>query len=119
MSNDTLIERYSYTGRVRSIPANPATQITYEGCIAVCGAGNDYYSWSVISATLTAWILPILGVLLQAPFESNAFWRTVKAINRWVGSPMSSMAAILLDINVSGKCALFGMIFPPVHESLD
>jgi hypothetical protein len=110
MSNTTLIERYHYSGLVRLIPPNPQTQITYHGCLALCGAGNEYNSWTVISATLTTWILPILGTLLQAPFESNAFWRTVKAINRWVGSPMSSMAAILCDIDVSGKCALFGML---------
>jgi hypothetical protein len=110
MSNTTLIERYHYSGLVRLIPPNPQSQITYHGCLALCGAGNEYNSWTVISATLTTWILPILGTLLQAPFESNAFWRTVKAINRWVGSPMSSMAAILCDIDVSGKCALFGML---------
>lgn len=108
MSDPSLIERYNYSGRVRLIPPNPLTQITYEGCKALCGTGNEYYPWSAISATLTTWILPILGTLLQAPFESNAFWRTVKAINRWIGSPISSLAFILWDIEISGKCSLFG-----------
>lgn len=108
MSNATLIEQYHYSGIVRLIPSNRQTQITYHGCVTLCGSGSDYYPWSIVSATLTTWILPILGTLLQAPFESNAFWRTVKATNRWVGSPMSSMAAILCDIDVSGRCALFG-----------
>lgn len=110
MSNASLIEQYHYSGRVRLIPPNPNTQITYHGCVALCGVESEYYPWAIISATLTTWILPILGTLLQAPFESNAFWRTVKAINRWVGSPMSSLAAILCDIEISGKCALFGTI---------
>jgi hypothetical protein len=111
MSNDTLIARYNYSGEVVNVPANPRTQITYAGCTALCGSGSEYYPWVEISATVTTWVLPILGTLLQAPFESNAFWRTVKAINRWIGSPISSLASILWDIEVSGKCALFGNYF--------
>ncbi|KAF2446226.1 hypothetical protein P171DRAFT_511977 [Karstenula rhodostoma CBS 690.94] len=111
-STNTLIEQYHYSGPVRLISPSPRTQITYHGCLALCGAGNEYYSWSIISATLTTWILPILGTLLQAPFESNAFWWTVKAINRWVDSPMSSMASILYHVEVSGKCALFSISRP-------
>lgn len=108
MSDPALILQYNYSGRVRLIEANQSTLITYHGCIAMCGEGNEYYTWPIISATLTTWILPILGTLLQAPFESNTFWRTVKACNRWIGSPLSSLAAILWDIGISGKCALFG-----------
>lgn len=105
-----LIARWNYTGPVKFITPNPETQITYEGCKAVCGTGNDWYSWGTASNTITTWILPVIGTLLQAPFESNVFWRTIKAINRWVGSPMASMSYILWNIEVSGKCALFGMI---------
>jgi hypothetical protein len=108
MSNPDLISRYNYSGRVLNIPSNQLTQITYEGCKAVCGSGNAYYPWAEISATVTTWVLPILGVLLQAPFESNAFWRTFKAVNRWIGSPISSLACILWDVQISGKCAMFG-----------
>jgi hypothetical protein len=108
MSDNSLISRYNYSGPTVNIPANPRKQITYEGCTALCGSGNEYYPWNEISATITTWVLPILGNLLQAPFESNAFWRTVKAINRWIGSPISSLTSILCDIEISGKCALFG-----------
>jgi hypothetical protein len=108
MSSPSLIARYNYSGRVRNIPANPLTQITYDGCTALCGSGSAYYLWAEISATITKWVLPILGILLQASFESNAFWRTFKALNRWIGSPISSLACILWDIEIGGKCALFG-----------
>jgi hypothetical protein len=43
---------------------------------------------------------------LQAPFESNAFKRTLLAITRWVGSPIASISYVLWNINVSGKAAL-------------
>ncbi|KAF1362030.1 hypothetical protein EJ07DRAFT_109422 [Lizonia empirigonia] len=119
MSDPVLISNYNYSGRVRLVPANQSTQITYEGCVALCGHGNEYYTWPVISATLTTWILPILGTLLQAPFESNAFWRTIKACNRWIGSPISSLAAILWDISISGKCALFVDLAVPYNDRPD
>jgi hypothetical protein len=71
MSDPSLIARYNYSSHVLNIPANPLTQITYEGCTALCGSGNEYYPWAEISATITTWVLPILGTILQAPFESN------------------------------------------------
>jgi hypothetical protein len=107
-STPSLIAKWNYTGPVRVIAADPNTQITYAGCRALCGTGNDWYSWSLSSGFITTWVLPIIGILLQAPFQSNAFWRTIKAIMRWVGSPMSSLAYILWNIEISGKCALFG-----------
>jgi hypothetical protein len=76
MSNASLKSRYNYSGPVVNVSANPGTRITYEGCTKLCGSGNEYHP------------------LLQAPFESNAFWRNVKAIDRWVGSPISSLTWI-------------------------
>ncbi|KAF2095623.1 hypothetical protein NA57DRAFT_26158, partial [Rhizodiscina lignyota] len=106
-SSPSLIAKYNYSGPVRLVPPNASSQITYSGCVALCGTGNNWYDWSISSSFITTWILPILGTLLQAPFESNAFWRTIQAICRWVGSPMSSLAYVLWNIKVSGKCAMF------------
>lgn len=110
MNDPALIARWNYTGPVLLIDPNPNTQITLEGCFALCGRGNDWYPWSTASQTITTWVLPLIGTLLQAPFESNAFWRTVKAISRWLGSPMVSLSYILWNIQVSAKSALFGII---------
>ncbi|KAF2658975.1 hypothetical protein K491DRAFT_689578 [Lophiostoma macrostomum CBS 122681] len=118
MNDPDLIRRYNYSGPVKLIAPNPLTQITYEGCIALCGHGNQWYPWSTTAATITTWVLPIVGTLLQAPFESNAFWRTIKAINRWVGNPISSLAFILWDIEISGKCALFVDMALPYEDSI-
>lgn len=107
-SSPSLIAKYNYSGPVSLVPRNVSSQITYSGCVALCGTGNDWYDWSISSSFITTWVLPILGTLLQAPFESNAFWRTIQAICRWVGSPMSSLAYVLWNIKVSGKCAMFG-----------
>jgi hypothetical protein len=110
IGNQTLADRWAWTGPVKGIDVNRTSQITEAGCYAVCGHGVDYYSWSEASNTITTWLLPVLGVLLQAPFESNAFWRTMFAIARWVGSPMVSLSYILWNIAVSGKCAMMGKL---------
>ncbi|EKG16653.1 hypothetical protein MPH_06107 [Macrophomina phaseolina MS6] len=106
MSNATAQALYGWKGSVIGIAQNRTSQISTEGCRILCGTHSDYYPWSVASSTITTWILPIVGVLLQAPFESNAFSRTILAIARWVGSPMASLAYILWNIKVSAKCAL-------------
>jgi hypothetical protein len=104
-----LYKNYSWNGSVIGIKPNQSHQISYKGCLAVCGTGNDRYPWSNSSQTITTWLLPIMGVLLQGPFLSNAFWGTVLLLCRWLGSPMSSLACILWNISVSGKCAMMGM----------
>jgi len=107
-SSPALIEQWGYRGPTRYIAPNPAIQITYDGCLAVCGSDNGYYPWKQSATTITTWILPIIGILLQAPFESNAFWDTCFAIARWAGSPIASLSYVLWNIAVSGKCALMG-----------
>lgn len=116
MQDRNLIQRYNYSGRVRLIPANPYTQITDEGCVVLCGSGSEYAPWPQIATSITTWVLPIIGVLLQAPFESNDAWKTVKAINRWIGSPISSLSFILWNIDISGRCALFVDMALPYNE---
>jgi hypothetical protein len=110
LENPLLYSNYTWNGNVIGIKKNPSTQITYKGCLALCGNGNDRYAWSDTSQTITTWLLPIIGMLLQAPFVSNQFWSTALVLARWIGSPMSSLACILWNISVSGKCAMMGML---------
>lgn len=99
---------FSYTGPVFGVLNSPTrpSLITYEGCRQLCGSGNQYYSWTEITGTISTWVLPIIGLLLQAPFESNAFRRTVLAFFRWIGSPIASLSYTLWNIKVTGKSAL-------------
>lgn len=105
IGNQSLADQWAWTGPVYGITVNRTSQISVQGCRAVCGGGNDYYPWSEASNTITTWVLPILGVLLQAPFESNAFWRTMFTTARWVGSPMVSLSYTLWNISSSSKAA--------------
>ena len=93
-------------GIISYIPESKTNLITLDGCRNLCGTGNEYYPWEIASTTISTWILPITGILLQAPFESNETLKTVLAIARWMGSPIASLSYILWNIKVTGKCAL-------------
>jgi hypothetical protein len=60
-----------------------------------------------------------VGTLLQAPFESNAFRRTLLAIARWVGSPIVSLSYVLWNIKVSAKAALMVDMAVPYDQVPD
>jgi hypothetical protein len=99
----------AYNGTIRGVLSQgdrPAL-ITIEGCLELCGHGYQIYSSDVWTNTVTNWVLPVAGgLLLQAPFESNRFWRTFFALMRWLGSPVASMSYVFWNIKVLGKCAL-------------
>ncbi|KAJ8108993.1 hypothetical protein OPT61_g7778 [Boeremia exigua] len=97
---------WGWNGTIVGLDRDPNTQISRQGCLHVCGHGTDYYPWADVSGTITTWILPVVGTLLQAPFESNAAKRTLLAITRWVGSPIASLSYVLWNIKVSAKAAL-------------
>lgn len=99
------IALYGYSGPLINIPRNNLTQITLQGCKVLCGNGTDWYPWSKQSGTLTTWIFPVLGIILQGPYTSNAFWATVFALARWIGNPMASLAYTLWNIKVAAKSA--------------
>ncbi|KAI9684405.1 MAG: hypothetical protein M1829_002215 [Trizodia sp. TS-e1964] len=105
--NSTNLLQYSYHGPVSSITEEDGSPslITLQGCQALCGTGVNFYHWSSSSSTITTWVLPILGLLLQAPFESNQALNTLFAISRWLGSPIASLSYILWNIKATGKCA--------------
>lgn len=108
--NDSNRTSYLYTGRLyggATIPPSQANNfISLPGCLKLCGSGIDYYHWKDVSKTITTWVLPVVGLLLQLPFESNQFWNTNYALVRWIGSPIASLSYILWNIKVIGKAAL-------------
>ena len=106
-NSDGIYSRYQYNGSVRGIVnGGRAALITVQGCKELCGTGVDYYSWVEASAIITTWILPIAGLLVQAPYESNKAWQTILSLARWIGSPICTLSYILWNIKVTGKCAL-------------
>lgn len=112
-------ERWAYKGPIHGVlrATDRPALITLEGCLNLCGRGIETYSWIQASNTITTWVLPIVGgLLLQAPFESNRFWRTFFALMRWMGSPVSSLSYVLWNIKVTGKCALMVDMAVPYNE---
>ena len=93
---------YIFRGTVPGMSVqNEPTLITLEGCKKLCGDGVDYYAWYLVSTeaaasgttdtccrkdaanTITTWVLPIIGLLVQAPFESNKAWETILSLCRY------------------------------------
>ncbi|KAI9855570.1 MAG: hypothetical protein M1824_006072 [Vezdaea acicularis] len=110
VANPDKYSQYRYTGKLYDgfIPTDEErrTIISLQGCKDFCGAGVDYYKWQDVAKTITTWVLPIIGLLLQAPFESNQFRNTLIALVRWIGSPIASLSYILWNIKIIGKSAL-------------
>jgi hypothetical protein len=79
---------------------------TYAGCRHFCGPRPKPYEWEKVVDSLLTWILPLIGgLLMQVPFESNAFWATVLLLARWLGNPVVAIACTLWNIRVTSRCA--------------
>jgi hypothetical protein len=96
--------RYNNTlrGAVNITGANSTVYYTEEGCENVCGGDYALYTWPKIAETITTWVLPAVGLMLQAPYESNVeIWSNLYLIVRWLGSPVASLTCTLWNISVS------------------
>ena len=102
-NNTTLREIYGYHGDVFGYHPNDI-YITKHGCKVVCGSSPELYAWKDSSQAITTWVLPMLGMLLSAPFVSNDFRNTIMSIFRWVGSPVMSLTHTLWNIEMSSRC---------------
>ncbi len=120
MKNDTTKRLYGFHGPVHSQSIAPGTPLlSVDGCKALCGKGSNYHDWQTSASTITTWVLPMVGLLLQAPFESNAKKRTFLAIIRWLGSPIASLSYILWNVRVTAKSSLIVDMCVPYHEFPD
>lgn len=67
---------------------------------------DDGKAFTQQSLTLSSQVFPVVGLLLQAPYESNKNWSTVLALARWLGNPIAGMSYIFWNIEVTSRCAL-------------
>ena len=51
-------------------------------------------------------VFPVIGLLLQAPYEGNKNWSTMLALARWIGNPIAAMSYVFWNILVTGRCAM-------------
>ena len=107
-SNDSYRSDHGYNGPIFGVvrERDRPYLIPVSLCNEFCGRGTAYYQPIDVINTVTTWILPVMGLLLQAPYESNQFRRTLKAMLRWLGSPISSTTCVLWNIKALSKCAL-------------
>jgi hypothetical protein len=116
-SNLSAQTAWAWHGNTIGFKSALNSTISLAGCHALCGTGVNILPWEDISSTITTWILPVIGTLLQAPFESNATRRTLLAVARWVGSPIASLSYVLWNIKVSAKAALMVDMAVPYDQT--
>lgn len=62
-------------------------------------------------------VLPVVGLILQAPFESNKNFHSFLALARWFGNPIASISYVLWNIKITGKCAMMVDMATPYDET--
>ncbi|CUS13984.1 unnamed protein product [Tuber aestivum] len=78
-----------YTGPVRGLlskaqgTGDQVLLLTVAACEKHCGSASTLNRWGTSSDTITTWVLPLVSLLLQAPFESNNFQQTMLLAFRW------------------------------------
>jgi hypothetical protein len=121
-NNSTLLEQYAFYGTIWN-PEPDGLYITKHGCNTVCGTKPELHSWNDSSRAITTWVLPMLGMLLSAPFVSNEFRNTLRATVRWLGSPIMSLKQVLCSLELNSNCCRWldmavGIDDYPEQESL-
>lgn len=114
-SNLTVTEILSLFPGSKPFDLSYPEAISYAEVHARCGYSGGFYSWQQISDTLTTWILPIIGLIVQMPWESNHRFHTMLMIFRWMGSPFASLTYILWNIRVMARCATMVDLACPAH----
>ncbi|KAI9747892.1 MAG: hypothetical protein M1815_003801 [Lichina confinis] len=105
-NNQTNMDLFGFTGSTHGRTIKPGTPLmSVRGCEILCGSDSQYKSWKESTTTISTWVLPMIGLILQAPFESNAKMRTFFATIRWLGSPVAALFHMLWNIKITAKCA--------------
>lgn len=85
-------------------------------CEYACGTKPEYYGWATSAQTLTTWILPLVGLVLQLPFDSESSLQAYMSVFRWLGNPISSLTAELWNLRVASRCAKFADMAEPAKD---
>lgn len=75
--------------------------VRYDKCMETCGESPEYYTWSDSFQTLSTWILPLIGLILQLPFGGDTLWEAIQLVVRCVGNSISSLTSELWNLRVS------------------
>lgn len=98
-----------YTGILSGFNGQSADRpitITRQACIDYCGTSSDYNTVVAAFQVLTTWVLPVLGLMGQLPYESLSHnkWRNAEAFINWIGAPAAVLTTTLWNIITIGKC---------------
>ncbi|KAK0653105.1 hypothetical protein B0T16DRAFT_324002 [Cercophora newfieldiana] len=93
---------FIYTGNIQGLDPRYRRKdiltLTYDGCVAICGADAQLQEPRTALAMVTTWIFP-LAIVLSLPYEAfhqrDKVWRTLGATVNWLGSPQTALTATI------------------------
>ncbi|EPS37085.1 hypothetical protein H072_9293 [Dactylellina haptotyla CBS 200.50] len=100
-----VLQRASSPGRLRPNQVSYPLAVDYHFVTSKCGDSSGLYHWTLVSDTLTTWILPLFGLIVSLPWESNKRGHTILMIFRWIGSPFATLTYIFWNLRVMGRAA--------------
>jgi len=104
------LAKYIWERRPRHLKStNIPFLMTLDGCYKFCGADPQYYGPYIAFATVTTWILPVLALVTQLPFESSKTNKLhiLQSLLYWCGSPAIAIGTTLFNIHCISKCASY------------
>ncbi|KAF3920576.1 hypothetical protein ABW21_db0200393 [Orbilia brochopaga] len=100
-----ILEDSSATTRIKPNEISYPLAVDYKVVTDACGGSSGLYEWAFVSDTLTTWILPIFGLIVSLPWESNERRQTIIMIFRWIGQPFATLTYIFWNLRVMGRVA--------------
>lgn len=94
--------------------------LTQSGCETVCGRGPQLNTVADGFQILTTWVLPIVSLLSQLPYESSSGGRikNLEAFGNWIGAPAAALTTTIWNIWILGSvtnCPEIPRIQEPIH----
>ena len=94
----------------------------YQYCVANCGGGNEYNSYTTFSDQSTIWFLPWFLLLAQIPYFTQSKGGDFVVMLLTVGSPTTALYSLfltILDQKWLKSCCNLQLVDASVHETLN
>jgi hypothetical protein len=94
-------------GLIRSPEVQKPLMLTKTGCYSICGNVPEFNTADDAFQILTTWVLPMLALFSNLPFESLATKKvrsTLEALVNWIGSPQSAFTTTMFNIFQIRNC---------------
>lgn len=113
-----------FEGPLRGFKGNSTERplvITEQACIDYCGWDPQFHDVVAAFQVLTTWVLPVLGLMGQLPYESlsrKKWRRNAEAFVNWIGAPGAALTTTLWNILTIGECQALPSLWRGNNDSI-